>query len=173
VLGHGPETEVSDEVCESGGLTVGVEAAGIGKDPGVAPAEGSLLTADVLRTADRPARPLTAEGKADDLKKTGAAALVEEVYQGGPGPRCRYDRSMHILRRSPVETIPADPSYLLPQGALATVTVPPNLSSEGICLRTHTGNRPTVHDDGPKRFVRSFDRTPGNRAKMGPRRRTR
>ena len=33
-------------MCEGGGLVVGVEAAGVGEDPGVAAAEGDLLEAD-------------------------------------------------------------------------------------------------------------------------------
>ena len=33
-------------MCEGGGLVVGVEAAGVGEDPGVAAAEGGLLEAD-------------------------------------------------------------------------------------------------------------------------------
>jgi hypothetical protein len=46
VLGNGPEAEVSEESCEGGGRVVGVEAAGVGEDPGVAAAEGGLLEAD-------------------------------------------------------------------------------------------------------------------------------
>ena len=46
VLGNGPMAEVSEELCEGGGLVVGVEAAGVGEDPGVAAAEGGLLEAD-------------------------------------------------------------------------------------------------------------------------------
>jgi hypothetical protein len=46
VLGNGPEAEVSEELCEGGGQVVGVEAAGIGEDPGVAAAEGGLLETD-------------------------------------------------------------------------------------------------------------------------------
>ena len=46
VLRNGPEAEVSEELCEGSGLVVGVEAAGVGKDPGVAAAEGGLLEAD-------------------------------------------------------------------------------------------------------------------------------
>ena len=46
VLCNGPEAEVSEELCEGGGLVVGVEAAGVGEDPGVAAAEGGLLEAD-------------------------------------------------------------------------------------------------------------------------------
>jgi hypothetical protein len=42
VLCNGPEAEVSEELCEGGGLVVGVEAAGVGEDPGVAAAEGGL-----------------------------------------------------------------------------------------------------------------------------------
>ena len=39
----GPEAEVSEELYEGGALVVGVEAAGVGEDPGVAAAEGGLL----------------------------------------------------------------------------------------------------------------------------------
>ena len=46
VLRNGPEAEVSEELCEGGGLVMGIEAAGIGKNPGVAAAEGGLLQAD-------------------------------------------------------------------------------------------------------------------------------
>ena len=40
------EAEVSEELCEGGRLVVGVEAAGVGEDPGVAAAGGGLLEAD-------------------------------------------------------------------------------------------------------------------------------
>src|SRR6516162_10983587 len=46
MLCNGPETEVSEELCEGGGLVVGVEAAGVGEDPGVAAAERDLLEAE-------------------------------------------------------------------------------------------------------------------------------
>src|SRR5271167_3368512 len=46
VLCNGPEAEVSEELCEGGGLVVGVQAAGVGENPGVAAAEGGLLQAD-------------------------------------------------------------------------------------------------------------------------------
>ena len=46
MLCSGPEAEVSEELCEGGGLVVGVEAAGVGEDPGVAAAEGGILEAD-------------------------------------------------------------------------------------------------------------------------------
>jgi hypothetical protein len=46
VLCNGPEAEVSEELCEGGGQVVGVEAAGVGEDPGVAAAEAGLLEAD-------------------------------------------------------------------------------------------------------------------------------
>ena len=46
VLGNGPEAEVSEEWCEGSRQVVGVEAAGVGEDPGVAAAEGGLLEAD-------------------------------------------------------------------------------------------------------------------------------
>ena len=41
-----PNAEVSEELCEGGGLVVGVEAAGVGENPGVAAAEGDRLEAD-------------------------------------------------------------------------------------------------------------------------------
>jgi len=46
MLGNSPEAEVSEEFCEGRGQVVGVEAAGVGEDPGVAAAEGGLLEAD-------------------------------------------------------------------------------------------------------------------------------
>src|SRR6266478_816547 len=46
MLCNGPETEVSEELCEGGRLIVSVEAAGVGEDPGVAAAEEVLLEAD-------------------------------------------------------------------------------------------------------------------------------
>ena len=46
VLCDGPEAEFSEELGEGGGLVVGVDAAGVGEDPGVAAAEGGLLEAD-------------------------------------------------------------------------------------------------------------------------------
>jgi hypothetical protein len=46
VLGRGPQTEVPEKPGEVGGLVVGVEAAGIGEDPGMAAAEEILLKAD-------------------------------------------------------------------------------------------------------------------------------
>ncbi len=45
-LCNGPNAKVSEELCEGGGLVVGVEAAGIGADPGVAAAEGGFLKVD-------------------------------------------------------------------------------------------------------------------------------
>jgi hypothetical protein len=47
VLCNGPEAEVSEELCEGGELVVGVEAAGVEEDPGVAAAEWDFLEADV------------------------------------------------------------------------------------------------------------------------------
>jgi len=46
VLGGGPEAEVFEEFGEGGGLVVGVDAAGVGEDPGVAAAEEGFLEAD-------------------------------------------------------------------------------------------------------------------------------
>ena len=46
MLCNGPEAEISEELCEGGGQVVGVEAAGVGEDPGVAAAEEVLLQAD-------------------------------------------------------------------------------------------------------------------------------
>ncbi len=44
-LCNGPNAEVSEELCEGGGLVVGGEAAGVGEDPGVAAAEGGFFLA--------------------------------------------------------------------------------------------------------------------------------
>src|SRR5689334_14998799 len=46
VLCNGPEAEVSEESCEGGGLVMGVEAARVGEDPGVAAAKGGILEGD-------------------------------------------------------------------------------------------------------------------------------
>lgn len=46
VLCNGPDAEVSEELCEGGGLIVGIEATGVGEDPGVAAAEKGILAAD-------------------------------------------------------------------------------------------------------------------------------
>jgi len=46
VLCNGPKAEVSEELREGGGQVVGVEATGVGKNPGVAAAEKGLLEAD-------------------------------------------------------------------------------------------------------------------------------
>lgn len=46
VLCNGPAAQVSEELCEGGGLVVGVESAGVGEDPGVAAAEEGFLVAD-------------------------------------------------------------------------------------------------------------------------------
>ena len=46
MLGSCPHAEFAEEFCEGGGLVVGVEAAGVGEDPGVAAAEGVFLEAD-------------------------------------------------------------------------------------------------------------------------------
>ena len=46
VLCNGPDAKVSEELCEDGGLVMGVQAAGVGENPGVAAAEGSFLEAD-------------------------------------------------------------------------------------------------------------------------------
>jgi hypothetical protein len=46
VLCDGPEPKLSKELCEGGGLVVGVEAAGVREEPRVAAAEGFLLEAD-------------------------------------------------------------------------------------------------------------------------------
>jgi hypothetical protein len=46
VLRNGPEAEVTEELREGGGSVVGVEAAGVGEDPGVTAAEWVLLEAD-------------------------------------------------------------------------------------------------------------------------------
>jgi len=46
VLCNGPNAQVSEKLREGGGQVVGVEAAWVGKDPGVAAAETGLLPAD-------------------------------------------------------------------------------------------------------------------------------
>ena len=46
-MGHGPDAEVTAKLCEGGGLVVGVEAAGVREDPGVAAAKGVLLETDI------------------------------------------------------------------------------------------------------------------------------
>ena len=46
MLCHGPKSEVSEELGKCGRLVVGVEAARVGKDPGVAAPERDLLQAD-------------------------------------------------------------------------------------------------------------------------------
>ena len=46
VLCNGPGAEVSEELFEGGGKVVGVKAAGIRQDPGVAATEAGLLEAD-------------------------------------------------------------------------------------------------------------------------------
>ncbi len=46
MLCNGPEAEFSEELCEGGRLIMGVDAAGVGQDPGVAATEGVLLEAD-------------------------------------------------------------------------------------------------------------------------------
>jgi hypothetical protein len=46
VVCNGPEAKVSEELCEGGRQVVGVEAAGVGEDPGVAAAKAVLLEAN-------------------------------------------------------------------------------------------------------------------------------
>jgi hypothetical protein len=46
VLCNGPNAEISEELREGGGQVVGVEATGVGKNPGVAVAEKGPLEAD-------------------------------------------------------------------------------------------------------------------------------
>ena len=46
MLCNGPTVEFSEELGQGGGQVVGVEATRVGKDPGVAAAEGDLLQAD-------------------------------------------------------------------------------------------------------------------------------
>ncbi|MDB5340857.1 MAG: hypothetical protein JWN70_6476 [Planctomycetaceae bacterium] len=46
MLRNGPEVEFSNELCEGGGLVVGVQAAGIRENPRVAAAESGKLDAD-------------------------------------------------------------------------------------------------------------------------------
>lgn len=44
---NGPEAKVSEKLREFGGLVMGIEAAGVGKNPSVAAAEAGLLEADL------------------------------------------------------------------------------------------------------------------------------
>src|SRR4051812_36020494 len=46
VLRSGPEAEFTEMLREGGGWIVGVEAAGVGEDPGMAAAEAGRLEAD-------------------------------------------------------------------------------------------------------------------------------
>ena len=46
MLCNGPAAEVSEKLCEGGGLVVGVEGAGVGENPGVAAAERVFLEAN-------------------------------------------------------------------------------------------------------------------------------
>ena len=46
ILGNSPEAKVSEQLSEGGGQVVGVDAAGVRENPGVAAAEESLLKAD-------------------------------------------------------------------------------------------------------------------------------
>jgi hypothetical protein len=46
VFGRRPEAELSEELCEDRGLVMGVQAARVGEDPGVAAAEAFFLKAD-------------------------------------------------------------------------------------------------------------------------------
>lgn len=46
MLRHGPEVEFSEELCEGGGLVVGVQTAGVREHPRVAAAERGELQAD-------------------------------------------------------------------------------------------------------------------------------
>ena len=46
VLCNGPDAKVSEESCEGGRLVVGIDAAWVGQDPGLAAAERGLLEAD-------------------------------------------------------------------------------------------------------------------------------
>jgi hypothetical protein len=46
MLRNGPEAEISEESREGGGLIVGIQAAGVGEDPGVAATKGVFLEAD-------------------------------------------------------------------------------------------------------------------------------
>ena len=45
MLCNGPKAEVSEELCEAGGQVMGVDAAGVGENPGAAAAEGGFLQA--------------------------------------------------------------------------------------------------------------------------------
>jgi hypothetical protein len=96
VLCNGPNAEVSEELREGGGQVVGVEATGVGKNPGVAAAEKGLLEADagVFDTGDDAVR-MNAD-KGDDGRApasdfsleapaAGAKFVVGEFIRAGGG----------------------------------------------------------------------------------------
>src|SRR4051794_32606762 len=64
VPSNGPDAKISEKLCEGRRLVVGVEAAGVGEDPGVAAAEEVFLESDagVLDSRDDPVGPDAEEG---------------------------------------------------------------------------------------------------------------
>lgn len=72
VLFNGPSAEVPEELRQGGGLVMGVQAAGVGQDPGVAAAKRGLLEADagVFDSREDPVGP-----DADERDDGGAPAF--------------------------------------------------------------------------------------------------
>src|SRR5271155_2948973 len=96
MLCNGPEAEFSEELCEGGGQVVGIEAAGVGENPGVATAKRGLLEADpgVFNAGDDAVRADADEGDdrgppAFDLGlealAAGAKFVVGEFISAGGG----------------------------------------------------------------------------------------
>src|ERR1700676_1370158 len=79
MLCNGPEAELSEELCEGSGLVVGVEAAGVGEDPGVAAAEGGLLEADA------------------GVFDAGDDAVGPDAHKGGDGGAPGFDFGLEAL----------------------------------------------------------------------------
>src|SRR5208283_4226585 len=74
VLRNGPEAELSEELGEGGGQVVGVDAAGVGEDPGVAAAEEGFLEADA---------------GVFDARDDAVGADADESHDGG-SPACDF-----------------------------------------------------------------------------------
>ena len=96
VLCHGPKAEVSEQLREGGGQVVGVEATGVGKNPGVAAAEKGLLQADagVFDTRDDAVGVNADKGDDDrapasdlglEASAAGAKFVVGEFIRAGGG----------------------------------------------------------------------------------------
>ena len=84
MLCNGPVAQVSEELCQGGGLVVGVEAAGVWEDPGVAAAEEILLEPDagVFDAGDDAVR-----ADADEGDDGGAPALDFGCEAPTPGTK--------------------------------------------------------------------------------------